>query len=629
MPEYTLPAEKEQINDVIEEASSIHKQRAYYERQWLINIAFLYGKHHFTVEQKPSAGLDERIVWELKMLERKNKVRRTSNYILPLFRSLLAKMILMKSHVSVDATTNADKDRSAAKVSSEASEDFWQNVNKHNPILSQKTSSMMMVILRLFTYMLSLGSGYLHPVFNPKARATAFLNGQVIPDAEIGEVETRVLHHFNCLKDPLGQFYIMEDLLPIDYIENLWGAAVEEEDVQQPDYEKRLISMLEATWDAKIKNAARVYQKWALPSKKYPEGRWIILTKNKIIFDGKLPKEYRGKLPFFQFDFLDFLLAPFAQGAVEQLIHLQEDYNFTLTRLAGYKKWMAGKVLIPRGSKMSAKWDDEIGQILFYDAGHGIPKQETPPSAPAFLIDELVRIRRDMEDIAGSHDTSMGRTPTGVKSGVGIENMIELDTSQMAPNMMVCEQQLAYFMETVLNIMEERYSEKRLLEITGEQLAVDINSFIGSDLMGNRRIKVSLGSSLPFSKEARQAKIEEWEQRGYITKDKARELLEFGDIEGVFHSIDETAEKSEIQQLMRPDIQVVVEPWEEHNIRVKVLTDFMKTEQFMKLPEPIRQKFIQHLEAHQAYIRQEHAAAAKLAGGVATPPSSRAAPQMI
>lgn len=625
MADYTLPAEKEVIQTILDEKDRIKRGRHAWEKQWLVNIAFLYGKQHFTIENKPSAGLDERINWEIKNLERKNRVRRTSNYILPLFRAVLSKMILMKSTVSIDATTNSDRDRNAARVSKEAIEDFWQNVNKSNPSLSQRYTGMDMVRMRLLIYLLAMGGGYLKPYFNPKAKSKAFLQDKIIPEAEIGEVEVKVFHLFNIYRDPLRRSYIEEDIVSVDEIKDIYGKDVEPEELELCDHEKRLIALLESPYEAKYKDAVKKYEKWELPSNKNPRGKYAVFTEKKMLYEGDLPSEYRGKLPYFEFNYLDFLLSPFAQGMIDQLIPLQEDYNFTLTRLAGYKKWFTGKIMIPRGSKISTKWDDQIGQIIFYNAGHGTPQYQTAPNPPSFLVEDLYRIRRDMEDIASAHDSSMGRVPGGVKSGIGIQGLTELDNSAVSPNIMEIEQKFSFFVEIVLNIMQEKYTEGRFLAITSDEFISEVKSFLGSDLAGNYRIKVSLGSSLPASKEARQQKIMELSAQGFITKDKARELLEFGDIEGVFHSLDETAEKMEIQQLLREDIQVIAEPWEEHNVRVKVLTDFMKSQEYMRLPEMLRQKFIAHLQEHQQYITQEQQAAASMTARPAAMPPGQGA----
>lgn len=69
-----IPGEDVIIQDIIKKKDKIQKARSSYERNWLTNIAFLFGKQHFITSSKNvTSGLEERIVWELKSEERKIK----------------------------------------------------------------------------------------------------------------------------------------------------------------------------------------------------------------------------------------------------------------------------------------------------------------------------------------------------------------------------------------------------------------------------------------------------------------------------------------------------------------------------------------------------------------------------
>jgi hypothetical protein len=602
--------DQERAAKIIKQRDSIQRGRQLYEKQWLINIAFLHGKQHFQIEKKPTDALDERVHWELQNLERQKKTRRVDNYILPLYRSLLSRMLSMKSHITVDPTTNSERDKSAARVGSEALEEFWQNVNKHNPILCQQYSGMMLILAKLFGYDLAVGTAYLKPYFNPKAKSKAYLNNEVI-EGEIGEVETKVLHTLDVFEDPMHKYIIEQSIMDVEDIEAQYDVKVEPEDVGLSDTEQRLINILEGSKPEKFENAARVLEKWSLPTKAYSKGRYEICTAKKIIYDGELPPEYKGRLPYFKFTYLDLMLSSFCQGMVEQLISHQEELNNTVSRLAAYKKWLAGKVMVPKGAELETKWDDEVGQLIFYATGNK-PTYESGGAPPNFLLMEIARIKKSMEDIAVAHDASMGRIPNQAKSGVAIENLAEADNSVLSPILMGIEQQLSFFAETVLDIMEAKYTEPRLLAITGEMLGADVKTFKNDSIMGNKRIRISLGSSLPYSRGERQRFIMDLEVKGYITKEKARELMEFGDLDGIFHSMDETLQKEEIQMMLKDNTEVVVEEWDDHTIHLKVMTDFMKTPQFMQLEQPIKQKFLEHRKAHQDMLLKEEQAKASM-----------------
>lgn len=618
---------------IIDKKDKIQRRRAMYERQWLMNIAFLYGKQHFVLERVQPTGnaTEDRILWELKTEERKGKTRRTSNYILPLYRSLLSRLLRMKAHVSVSALTNSDRDKSAARVGQEGLEDFWITANKHNPVLCQKYAGMPLVLAKVFGYALTTGRGYLKPYFNPKTRSTAYLDDAPVPNAEIGEVEVKALSPFNVFEDPMGRYFIEQSILPVEEIKKQYGVDIEAEDLVVSDVEQQLISMLDGAGEEKsqYEGCAKVYEYWEIPSEQYPEGRYVICTSKMVIFDGSIPSEYKTRLPYFNIDYLDIMLAQFPQGMIDQLIELQEDYNYTLSRIYAYKKWFGGKIKVPDGCNLQSKYDDEIGQYIIYTPGLGEPHFETPPSPPTKLWDDLARIRKDMEDAAGVHDSGMGRLPEQIKSGVAIENLNELDNDQLSPILLKIEQQLSFFSEMTLDIMQVKYTERRLIGIAGNEEESDVKTFLGSEAEGQRRIQVSVGSNMPLSKNERQLFIRAMRNEGYINKDRALELMEFGELTGIYNDLDKQAQKMENLEMTKGALPQVND-WDYHQAHIEIIEKFMKSENFRKLSVELQKIFMMHRGAHQQALLNEMQTAANMnaskQGGQAGQPKQAAIP---
>ncbi len=619
-----IPTEKDTIDLYKKRVKEVQVGRASYEKQWLVNIAFLYGKQYFTVEKKPMSGLDERIVWELKALERKKKTRCVANYILPLYRSLLARLLGMKANINAEPLTRATRDIDTAKVAQEVLEDFGITAKKSNPVLAQDYASMLGVLNKLFSYLLATGQAWLKPYFNPKAMAkVAFddgMGGQTIDDYEVGAVEVEVVNIFEAYADPMKRWFIQKKILPVEQIEDLYGVEVEKEEIGQTEVEKQLVSLLEQGTDIKTKyeNSSEIYEMYQLASKDYPQGRFVIGTGSKLILDSVLPEEYKGRIPLFKFNYLDLMLAPYPQGMVEQIVGLQEEYNFTVSRLKEYKKWMAGKLKVPKNCKLEAKYDDEVGQVIRYDSSFGEPHFESPPAPPSFLMEEIERIRRDMEDVSSVHDSSLGRMPDQAKSGIAIENLTSLDNSALMPILTHIEQQLGFFSEMVLDIVEKRYTEERLLHITGDTLSAQIKTFRGEQVKGNHRIKISLGSGMPQTREARQQMIMVLVKEGFITKEKGLELLEFGDLEGLYINVDETAQKGELQAMIDGS-QVMVNEWDNHAAHLKIIDDFLKSEQQKKTDPQIMQMILMHRQEHQQGLMMEMQTAARMSAPPAMP----------
>lgn len=613
------PDEKDVINGYLDEKKAVEQNRSIFERQWLTNIAFLYGKQHYAISKKNLTTVQDRIEWEFKDLDRKKKTTRTVNYILPLYRSLLSGMINMKSSVKTEPDTSDQRDVDAAKVGNEILEDFWENCNKTNPLLCAKLSGMQQVLIKAFSYSLSICQGTLHPYWNAKARGKVYLNEEVI-ESEVGQIEVDVLHNFEFVIDPCKQWAIKQRIKSVDAIKAQYGVEVEPEDIGVSEFERQLISLLgDGMSEQKYEKSARLYERFQVPNAEKSNGSFCVFVEKKMVYEGDLPEEYKGILPFFTIDYLDIPLAPFPQSMIEQLISLQEDYNFTIKRINDYKKWMTGKAWVPDGSKLQAKWDDEVGQVM---KGSIKPEYINAPNIPKELFEDLNRIRRDMEDIAARHDVSMSRTPTGVKSGIAIENLQQADNSQVAPTLLHIEAQLSFFSQMVLNIAQAKYDEPRLIQTAGKSLLPEVRTFTGEAAKGNYRTKASIGSSLPASPDARRQYILMMLKIGLITPDKARELLEFGDTDGVYNDIDKTAERSEIQEMLK-GAQIEPMPWENHAVRLKVLADFMMGDDFRKMmngPDPNDPKAVdrtqaahaiyEHYQAHQEMLLNEQRAAA-------------------
>ncbi len=596
-----VQSESEFIKKSIDKKKAIEKNRYAFERQCLTNIAFLHGMQHFSLEKQPKGGLEDRIVWEFKNLDRKKKTYRTSNYILPLYRSLLARMLRMKSRVIVEPETQTERDINDARVGKEVLEDIWQNINRNNSRLAKQYSGMQQVLHKLFSYQLSMGGGVLKPYFNKNSNGKAYLNDKVVK-GKIGEVEIKCLHLLEYYPDPMGRFAIECTTVSCDDVLEIYGVEVEAEEIGLSEVEKQLLNLIEGGSEEKYDNACRLYEHYIIPCKEYPNGCHAVFTEKKLVFKGDLPEELDGLLPYYEFEYLKLPLTNYPQGMIEQLISLQEDYNFTIKRINDYKKWMTGKLMMPEGTSMSGKWDDEVGQVVKYKGNS--PTYLNAPAAGEQLFKDLQRIRKDMEDISSTHDASMSRVPQGVTSGVAIENLVEIDNSQLGPQLISIETQLGFVADRILSIIAKRYTEKRILGIAGDQYGAEVKSFTGSEMEGGRRVRIALGSGLPENKQQRQVAIMQMMKDGLITKERALELLEFGDTDGVYTDIDKNAEKTEIGEMLK-GIEFNPAPFENHAVRLKVLEDYMKNQQFKSLPEDTQIRIYTHYLAHQDFLMAE------------------------
>ena len=612
------------VGKILEDVRRKTEARAEYNRQAFVNVCFLYGKHHFTLSKlKADASVGQHIVWELETNRNKGSVKRTSNYILPLFRSLHSRMIRMKANVHAEPMTSTEKDRNAARVSKEVAEDFWLNCNRNNPWVSADYSGMQAVWMRNTLYMMTIGMGYLNPYFNPKAKSFVYdQQRKDVIEADVGEAEVRCLMPLNVFRDRFNRYVIVRRFISPEQVEYEFDKKVEPSAVDEEAAEVKIQRMIEGSdVEKEEKEGVYVYTKYCVPTTEYPQGQMISCTGKELLTppDNPLPTECKNRIPIYEFKYQDLGFSAQGQGAIEQVIDLQQDYNFTLSRIAQHKKLMTGKVMVPRGGKLSVKYDDVTGQVIHYSPGFK-PTLEPAPGVPEYYFKEIMRIREDMENSMNSHDASMGQTPGQVKSGIGIENLSNRDEAQIAPELIMCEQKLGFFCEHVLDICQEKYNERRLLSISGDDLAFEVKSFIGSDLFGQKRIQIRMGSNFPLDKTERTNYILMLKKEGFISPDRAKDLLEFTDVDGAFKSLDESACKQDILNIIEGNQIVIAEPFEDHTIFLKVINDFMKGTMYTKLDIQVRQRIMEWKGQHEKMLLAEQTAAGQM--GAPLPPAA-------
>lgn len=618
-------SEVEICGKIREEVRRKTEGRAEWNRQCFVNVCFLYGKHHFSLSRlKADATIGQHIVWELESNRSQGAIKRTSNYILPLFRSLYSRMIRMKANVHAEPMTSTEKDRDAARVSKEVAEDFWENCNRNNPWLGSEYSGMQAVWMKNTLFMMTIGGGYLNPYFNPKAKSFVYdqMRKDVI-EADVGEAEVRVFSPLNMFRDRFNRYVIVRRFISPEQVEYEFDKKVEPSAIDEEAVEVKISRMLEGTdVEKEEKDGVYVYTKYCVPTKEYPNGLMISCTDTELLTgdDDPLPTECKNRIPVYEFRYQDLGFSTQGQGAIEQVIDLQQDYNFTLSRIAQHKKLLTGKILVPKGAQLSVKHDDNVGQIIHYAMGHK-PSVETAPPVPEYYFKEILRIREDMENMMNSHDASMGQTPGQVRSGVGISNLANRDDAQIAPELIMCEQKLGFFTENVLDIVQEKYNERRLLSISGDDLAFEIKSFIGSDLFGQKRVQIRMGSNFPLDKTERTNYILMLKKEGFVSPERAKDLLEFTDIDGAFKSLDETAAKQDILNLIEGNMEVIAEPFEDHTIFLKVINDFMKGSVYTKLPPQVRERIKQWQAQHQEFLLLEMKSAQSM--GQPLPPAAQ------
>lgn len=196
---------------------------------------------------------------------------------------------------------------------------------------------------------------------------------------------------------------------------------------------------------------------------------------------------------------------------------------------------------------------NEHGQIIEKNRGSQVQPITVPPLPPS-PQEQLRTMRSYFEDISGVHDVSLGRLPTGLRSGTAIAELKQADATNQADLVDNMEDFLARSGRKILKMVAENWNTTKLITATGlggkaeyfmavgesGKVPKDKSKFtfgemelpiavIGKD----NEVHVKVGSWLAYTKEARQEKLKELFRLGAIDQKTYLQHSEFSDIDGI------------------------------------------------------------------------------------------------
>ncbi|AHF08570.1 portal protein [Desulfitobacterium metallireducens] len=509
------------------------------EQQWAVNIAFLTGKQ-WIVYDKSSQKIVERPKddwWEERV---------TINRIRPVVRTELAKITKSKIQFNVIPASNEEEDIDASKVGTQAIDFVWRNTNmdekRFKSALWQITTGTS--IQKTF-WNDSLGEEVQLNTLDEHGNFALDEKGNEITQTKrLGDIDNSVVSPFDFVFDPSAtefdnaKWCCERILKTVDEVKDTYDVEVSPEgglsstnifngilanvNGQQSDFKP--ISM---------ENGVVVKEYWEKPSKKYPKGRHITIANGKLLQFEDNP-----------YDILPYFLTPhnlvpgrvYGSSNIEDLIPVQREYNKTRTQRRLNQTRTGNPRFLYQINSLIDEPTNEPGEKLGYKKGYNQPNWETPPSEPGHIQAELDLQLRDFEDISGIHEVSSGTAPTGVKSGIAIAFLGEQDETKFGPIIHNIETTYENWAKFVLVLMQKYYIEPRMIKIVGKNGQVNVKEFQGSDLKGNKDVKVVSGSAMPKSTVARQNFVLDlWDRK--ILSDPPYNILGFTLIFSCFHRI--------------------------------------------------------------------------------------------
>jgi hypothetical protein len=243
----------------------------------------------------------------------------------------------------------------------------------------------------------------------------------------------------------------------------------------------------------------------------------------------------------------------YGEGWARHVIPINRVINALESSIFDYNyKFNKGRIVIDKNSGVSVV-DNQHGSIIQKNRGATVTSLPIQPMASS-AENQVMRMGRYFEDIAGAHDASLGRVPTGVKSGIGIAELKQADATNQDDLVDNLEDFLIEVGKKILKLISENMTFPQLVSATKIAGKTDYFAIIGENAGKTRKkktvtigkeeyplavirsdntLRVQIGSWLAYSKQQQQQELKDLFQSGVIDQRTLLEHMEFGDIDTI------------------------------------------------------------------------------------------------
>lgn len=595
------------VDAFVKVMSPIHET---YQKQWYLNISNYIGNQYLALDPQGTFRVPRAPSW---------RVRLVINKILPIARTLIAKMREQEPRMYASAMSNEVADIDAAKIATKVAQSIYYGNDFQDSIDE------------IVSWQVLCGNAYVFSLYNEKAgkeieEVEKDEGGNIIlgPD---GEPVKRKFKTGDILLDVASPFEVIPDfsttswreqtamvrrkVRSIDYIKRRYGVDVKPEGINNEYiFEMKIMNMASLSGrntdiNQAIRDSAIVKEMWVMPTDKFPDGRHIIAAAGVELYSGNMDSKLHGMpaIPFSHYGGIKIPGRLLDMAPVENLLQLQWHYNRGRSQIIEQINTLGkAKVFSPIGSVAPGAYTDEPGEMVEYDPNAGpAPVPMPAPGIPNFHLDNLNRIAQEMEDVGGVHEISMGRLPRRATSGIAINILDEKDSSVIAPMRYSLARGLERTFSLAIGIAGDRFEEERVSKIVGKTNEARTFAWRGADLKGQDDIRVMMDQPFPSSRASKLEFAIELVKNGIIPKEAAAQILNVQDLSQVAelseYNVDSNYARFENMDMMKGIVRPAGK-YEMHDVHAmehrRLLLD-------PKIDPRIKQLVEAHIEEHAAF----------------------------
>lgn len=574
-------AEKEILEYCDELFKKARNNRMPFERQWYLNLAFYFGKHYAKWMGTTSLGSWTRLYepkapeWRVRMIINKTRV---------VVRAELAKVTKEKPRGFVIPATTDDDDIAASRAAEQIVEHLW----REKLVFKQ--------LRRAEFWNLLCGTAFIKDWYEKDRVANDGVKGDImlepvspfhmfVPEMQEEELENQPYAIHAVAKSP-------------EWIARTFGVEIQPASSSQGDIlSQQFLGALGI--GAQKRDLVPVKEAWIRPCKKFPDGAVVMWSEQEILNVHEGWPYKHGEFPFSKLDHIP-TGRFYGDSTIVDMIPLQKEYNRTHSQIIEAKNRMAKPQLIAaRGSVDPNRITSEPGLIVFYTPGFTPPQPLPLTPLPTYVMEEVDRIQRDMDDVSSQHEVSKGRTPPGVEAATAISYLQEEDDSKLSYTIASLEEAVEKVTRHFLSHVNEFWAAQRIVRVVGDNNQYESFMFSKADIKGNSDFRVEAGSATPRSTAAKQAFIMELGKMEWIPPQQALRYLNMAETGKLYEEMQLDTRQAQRENLrMSQGEMVLCNDFDNHQVHDIEHANFCKTQQFEKLDDQTKAQIMQHRQTH-------------------------------
>jgi len=353
---------------------------------------------------------------------------------------------------------------------------------------------------------------------------------------------------------------------------------------------------------------ALVKEFWMKPNYVYPNGVFATVVGTQLLQFEEWPYDHK-EYPFVKADEHKNPCGFYGISTVTRLIPVQRHYNESRTQIAKNAQLMAAiKWWSPRGAGLA---DDALtdleGEVVETNPNMPRPEQMGVVPLPNYTMENQNQDIIDIRDIGNEREASQIPFP-GLTASVAMEKAAEMSEIGLQPTLRYIERALIRSARQELMLANQFYVEQRKLKIWGPgQPAVNVISFSQEDLMHQTDVTIQVETSLAYSKSgARQNLIDMWDRRIISDPEAFMKAYVTGDVDIIMRAKDpQEALVIEDIEMIKQGKQPPVAQFDNHVMWIKMLSAFIQTPEFRKMPEDRQMLAAQTLQQHLQFMQPQ------------------------